>query len=344
MARFTVACVFMAALLVQPLKAATHYVGTCRTGSFQTISAAINDPNTVSGDTIDVCPGAYQEQVIISKSLTLQGIISLNSSSIRIGPPAVTPPAVLSSVLATALVPAIWVTATDGPVNIKNVTSPAFCSLPSGELGVAFYYASGTSGTLSHVRATGCGAGVWVENASDNIEGFTIANSVIDGPIICGTTPCSMKYGIVAASQQPPNTIPVLSTTISDNQIQEAVYGIYLSGPGVGTVSGNSFSYTDIVAAHTYGIYDLAPAVAVSNNTLIAVPAASAFTGVFIGAANASITNNKITSRIGVDFNCLPARVTGNTITAINGLYNVPGSFAGSNYFFNTATIRSGGC
>lgn len=343
MARFTVACVFMAALLVQPLTAATHYVGTCRTGSFQTISAAMNDPNTVSGDTIDVCPGAYQEQVIISKAVTLQGITSHNSSSTLIAPAATTP-AVLSSVLATALVPAIWVTATDGPVNIRNLTSPALCSLPSGELGVAFYYASGTSGTLSHVRAKGCGVGVWVENASDNIEAVTIANSVIGGPIFCGTSPCPMKYGIVAASQQPPNTIPVLNTTISGNQIQEAIYGIYLSGPGVGTVSGNSIVYSGVVPVFAYGIYDLAPAVAVSNNTLIAANDSGAFTGVFIAAANASITNNKITARIGVNFNCLSASVTGNTITATNGLYNVPALFAGTNSFFNTLTNRSGGC
>lgn len=340
MARFTVACIFTAALLVQSLTATTHYVGPCKKGSFQTISAAINDTNTITGDIIDVCPGTYPEQVIISKSLTLQAITSNNSSSVLVPGNAGT---TTSSVLATVLEPSVWVTATDGPVKINNILSEGHC-FQSGVTGVAFYFASGTSGTLNHIRAEGCGAGVWVENSSGNIEGVTIENSVIGGVCIdvknCGGT-VALTYGIVAASQQPQNTIPVLSATITGNQIQDVVYGIYLVG-GAGSVSGNSIAHNGILNDQAYGVYDLAPATTVSNNTVIA--ASGVFTGVVIGAANASIKNNKITSGIGVNFNCLAATVSGNTINASLGLYKVPNILVGTNSFFNTGTIRSGGC
>jgi nitrous oxidase accessory protein NosD len=57
-----------------PLAAQTYYVGTCKSGSFPTIRAAVNSSSVTPGSTIKICAGVYQEQVIISKNLTLQGI------------------------------------------------------------------------------------------------------------------------------------------------------------------------------------------------------------------------------------------------------------------------------
>src|SRR5207248_10194364 len=65
-------------LAAQPLIAATYYEGTCKGGSYGTISAAVAD--VPAGSIINVCPGTYPEQVVISKALTLQGIVSGNSS------------------------------------------------------------------------------------------------------------------------------------------------------------------------------------------------------------------------------------------------------------------------
>ena len=56
----------------QPVFAATFFVGTCKAGAFGSINAAI--AAVPSGSTINVCPGTYAEQVVISKALTLQGI------------------------------------------------------------------------------------------------------------------------------------------------------------------------------------------------------------------------------------------------------------------------------
>ena len=51
---------------------ATLTVGTCPGAGFPTIQSAVNAAH--SGDIVDVCPGAYPEQVSINKSLTLEGI------------------------------------------------------------------------------------------------------------------------------------------------------------------------------------------------------------------------------------------------------------------------------
>jgi hypothetical protein len=65
---------------------ATLTVGTCPGGGFSTIQSAINAAS--SGDTVDVCPGAYPEQVSINKSLTLEGIRVGGQDAAVVEPPA----------------------------------------------------------------------------------------------------------------------------------------------------------------------------------------------------------------------------------------------------------------
>ena len=61
-------------------------VGTCPGAGFSTIQSAINAAS--SGDTVDVCPGAYPEQVSINKSLTLEGIRVGGQDAAVVEPPA----------------------------------------------------------------------------------------------------------------------------------------------------------------------------------------------------------------------------------------------------------------
>jgi len=230
----------------------------------------------------------------------------------------------------------VWVTAPG--VTVKNIfaLAAAACQNTIGATPVGFFYASGSSGTLNHVATSGCGDGIWVENASTDILGITIENSLVTG---------FQVYGIVAASKQPANTIPVLSATIRGNRIQEAIYGIYLDAVG-GITSGNIINAEgrDNQSTATYGIWDAAPA-SVTGNTILAD--SNIASGIKINLTNASVTNNFVTStgNIGIDFSCLAVtNVTGNTLTAIYGISNVPGTFTGANIFFNTYQNRSGGC
>lgn len=338
MARFTIWATFAMMLMVQYSVATTRYVGSCKvsTGFFSTITDAVNASNPSGGDTVAVCPGTYNEQVKISIPLTLQGLSSHGSSQVLING-GTNPTATSSTVLGTQFAPAVWVTSTG--VNIKNilaanVPNDGFCGS-----GVGVYYASGSSGTLTEVASGGCGlANIWVENSSSDIQGVTIENSLIGG----GT------YGIVAASKQPAGTIPVLGATLTGNQIQSTVYGIYLYAVG-GTISGNFITsngqsgFTGPAPA-TYGIWDAAPA-SVTGNTIL--DGSTVATAIKIAVANASVTNNFVTSagNIAIDFSCFAAtNVTGNTINAEYGIYRVPSTFTGTNTFFSTLHNRTGGC
>jgi pectin methylesterase-like acyl-CoA thioesterase len=80
----TIWLLFVLAVCAYPAAASTYYVGTCKSGSFATISAAVNSSSVAPGSTVEVCPGTYNEQVIISKPLTLRGITANNSSGVYI--------------------------------------------------------------------------------------------------------------------------------------------------------------------------------------------------------------------------------------------------------------------
>lgn len=330
---------FLATILAIPsnLQAATYYVGNCKSGSFASISAAVNSPNVAPGSIIDVCPGSYVEQIVISKPLTLQGITAGGSNRVTIEP--ISPASLvttITAVLGRTLAPNVWITATGGPVNINNITVFDFGgnTCPSPALVVGIYYASGSSGTLNHVATsqTGllhCGVGVWAENADLAGGGsVTIKNSDIEAD----------GYGIVAAGgPHEVGTIPLMFVTISGNEVLQSGLGMYLYAAG-GSVSGNFVKTTDqLTSLGEIGISDAAPNVTISGNTLI-----TANSGIDILSPGATITSNKIIDG-GINFHCLLANVTSNTFY-VQGMRSVPTSFTGTNSFYDTLTIRSGGC
>ena len=229
---------------VYPATAGTYYVGSCKSGSFSTISAAVSSPSVAPGSTILICAGQYNEQVIISKDLTLKG---LNSSTADGGNGAtILPPDILQTttspifsflknpVLGGTLAPVIWVTA--GTVTIQNVVVNCAAEVcGSYPKMVGFYYASGASGTLNHVGFFDGGGGrsavgIWAENASFTHTAVTVENSY-------------SSAGIVAASLLVP--YGTLTVTIKGNQVfptsPDGTYSIYLHSVS-GTVESNLVS------------------------------------------------------------------------------------------------------
>src|ERR1700734_2056459 len=69
-------------------QASTVEVGSCipTLAHFSTIQAAVNASPV--GGTVDVCPGTYAEQVMITNKLTLVGVLSGTSDAAVIVPPA----------------------------------------------------------------------------------------------------------------------------------------------------------------------------------------------------------------------------------------------------------------
>lgn len=99
---FTISCLTVVALIAlggQAFSVVTNYavVGACTapnppthpTEVYATISAAVTAPASVAGTVIEICPGTYQEQVVITKKLTLDGVASPSTSdAVVIAPPA----------------------------------------------------------------------------------------------------------------------------------------------------------------------------------------------------------------------------------------------------------------
>jgi hypothetical protein len=353
------------AVAAQPLVAATYYVGGCKIGAFGSISAAV--AGVPAGSTIDVCPGTYAEQVVISKALTLQGIFSNNSSQAVITVPSGGLATTSSLVFGTG---AAQVEVTSGPVTITNITvdGTASSNCPSGAY-VGIFYASGSSGTVNEVETrnqncNGEGLGIVAENGAGATQSVTIENSNINN---------NTYAGIFACSNQTPST---LTASIKSNYVAGGGSGIVTYCNVGGSVSGN------IVAASGYGVWAVSPSSLVSKNTVtggivgIEVDGAATvsgntingaqFGGIFVYAAG-TVTSNNISNSgsygidfglngatiktniitqtpVGIEFNCNTGTVSGNTINgATTGIDTVPAAFTGINKFYNVGTVRTGG-
>ena len=349
MKRSLLLSLFALALIATPAVAGTFYVGTCHANSFATISAAVNSSKVVSGSTIKVCPGTYPEQIVISKSLTLEGTTAetsgrtLDTAEIQIVQFS-TPTTTANSLLfGNQLLPVVWVTA--GVVNFSNIVIQSAITLNQSStcptLTGGIFYASGSSGTVNHssiFSTGGCSVAIWAENASADSESIKIENSLIE----------TDYRGIVALDAQETNNVSLLTNTITGNQISNSIIGIYLLNTR-GTVSGNSI--TNAITAE--GFFDtainlLTPATAVTDNTIVLVGGV----GIDMNSSGSTITGNKIwalgaptsNNLIGIDMECNAGTVTGNTISAFNGIFGAPKNFTGKNIFWTTGAQILSGC
>src|SRR5262252_4749749 len=77
----------VAMLLTASALGITYQVGTCRQTLiiFPTISAAVN--GVPSGSTIEICPGTYPEQVVITQPLTLEEVPGVSGEVVIVVPP-----------------------------------------------------------------------------------------------------------------------------------------------------------------------------------------------------------------------------------------------------------------
>jgi hypothetical protein len=384
MRRLHVALSFLVLILgAQPLVAVTYYVThqptlLCTNNKtdysiFITIQDAVTQ--VPAGSTINVCPGTYPEQVVISQPVTLRGVNYGGQSQVVIAMPStgLTP---TSSIYFSSVGAQVQVTA--GPVTISNITvdgTAESSNCPSDTFYFGIFYSSGSSGTVNGVEARNqncnpLGIGIGAENGPGAAKSVTIENSYTSA---AGVT------GIYACSEESPST---LSASIKSNNITGSEYGIFLPCPGLtGSISGNALN----VVENSVGILTSSSAT-VSGNTVIGpangvgisvngAPDVSDNTiqgaewGVYLydagtiasnhilnsggygiyfatGVTDATVKSNTITGgSVGIEFNCTANTVSGNTINGVTtGLGSVPASFTGANTFYNTGITTSGGC
>jgi len=337
-------------LAVQPLLASTVQVGTCKPHlkSFSTISDAVGSVS--AGSTIEVCPGTYAEQVTIARQLTLEGVTVGTANQVLITVPTagLLPNAV--SMFGEAVAAQIFVQGADD-VDITNIAVDG----TGGDMGctgnlwiAGIFYGSGSSGTVDRVRASGqvngtCGVGIWAENGDSRTKWITIENSSVYNVDSSGIFAGSGGTPTLSVNVNNDVVNPIIGTAgiiaesvngqIHDNDISNASVGVFDGAPAV-SVSANTIMTT------VYGMWLASGGSAVNNEV------SSSSIGVLLAAPGATVQNNRVMSSAiaGVDMGCFSAKVSGNFVNdAAIGIAQARAGI-GSNAFANTATTVTDGC
>lgn len=353
----------------------TLVVGTCKPHqkSYTTIGAAVKAAQ--SGSTIQVCPGTYTEQVVITIPLTLKGI-----SAPPLGNPTIVAPADFTTTLSTgpASMIAVDTGGAKGSVDIQGLAIDATNACPSGHgevSGILYISSNGTiSNTVIQNIPYACeGAGIWAENDGSRTMTLTAQNNVIqnfpDG------------YGIGAFSGPSSGS---LNFQVQGNVISDALYGTVFSTNGRGVcASANAISgFTgyamyvsdastidrNVITGGAFGVWINGNGSTVTNNTLndagqggIYIEANDTTTvasnrilgdrdfttpsgrGIVDLSPSAIIQSNTIGYLgYGIELPCNATSVNGNSIfNSIVGINGVPANASLTNNFFNVATPQA---
>jgi Right handed beta helix region len=170
------------ALAPKTASAAMLRVGSCPGATFSTIQAAVNA--SAGGDTVQICPGTYREQVTIAKNLTLVGIESNTADAAVITSPKV---GMIPNVPDVESPIAAGIAVRLALVNIANVvvdgSKNGFKSCSVDVVGIFF---QNTTGSIDHVATrnqelgpglSGCqdGEGIWIQGKGT----VTVTNSSV---------------------------------------------------------------------------------------------------------------------------------------------------------------------
>ena len=323
--------VFLGVLLCSalPAFATTVVVGTCmpKLVGYDSIADAVEGAPV--GSVIEICPGVHEEQVVISKSLTLKGITVGNS-----GYPVLTPPASGLVVNAIGLnVPSFWspgwgfaaqiLIQGGATVNISDLTLDAMgtnqCAPPTF-VGVMVQDASASLSEVSvknQFQFDTCldsflGVGILSQNDTAGPTTIAVKESTFvnaaqafeaDGANITSTVTGNSFLGNPANNL---NAISILfgNSTIQSNDITDfnypaagtsiynASYGVFLTCATGGTPS---WTVTGNAIGNTQvGIYDACTTsgVSLASNTISSAP----LIGIYASATSGVVQGNHIRS------------------------------------------------
>ena len=341
---------FAAAGFAQTASTGTVYaVGTCKPSlpSYQTISAAIA---AVPAPTmVQICPGNYPEQVVITQGVTLQGITSGGAGQVVLSFPPGGFNAEATGLQGWNLYPQVWVNNATGPVTISDITIDTNFGGLLFATGVGILFQN-TAGTLNRVTVrdivfNSLDVGVYLEGGPSNPT-VTVQNSTMHTigswgiyaeSLASGTSLTTVLKSNFASAN---NTAIYLdsgsSSTVTNNIINGSDNGILTNAGATGSVSGNT------TVASGVGIAAGADGVSITGNKIMG----SLVKGISVTTGAAAIQQNSIISApVGIDFGCTSnANVNSNILSEIqSGLNNVPSGVTTTNTYFNVGVIRSAG-
>jgi len=349
----------------QPLSASvTYIVGTCKSGTrFSTIQSALDAapaPNTV-----EVCPGQYNEQITISKPVTLEGISLGSADQVRIYTPAgglkVNAEIYTGDTVLTPAAAQIFVENAGGSVNLTNlvVNGVANGQSGSGAFVIGILYQQ-TPGTINHViafnqnGANTVGWGIYLQGGSSDplvtVENCSLYDFSQGAIWAIGTTDAPNLRAVIennfvsSASQSTYDIVAEESTnsTVSGNVVSGGLYGIYIVTTE-GSVSGNTILGSEI------GIDLTVDGASLKSNKMygtiltgITIEAPSLSVSVVQGNTIRSVMNPNQGGGTGIDLGChniSSSLVHSNTfMDSIYGYGNAPAGFSGSNTFSGVFT------
>jgi len=243
----------------QDANAATRQVGTCtsRHPQYMSIQSAVSAAN--SGDVIQICPGVYQEQVVIPQNMTLENVTGMASPTVASPPAGLT--ANVTDLYATPTAAQIAVIPTLAPakVNIKNlIVDGSGNNITTCAIDLVGIYYQNAGGTISGNTAQnqllppgyqGCQGGLAISVESETagtptatITGNTVTNFDKNGITVGSadsnaTITNNIVTGVGATDVTAQNGIQVgynATARVTGNQVSGFIYtGPYYGSSGI---------------------------------------------------------------------------------------------------------------
>jgi len=315
---------FMFALGAPELHATTltYIVGTCKAGTqFSTIQAALN--KSPAADVIEVCPGTYPEQLTIINAVTLEGIVSGNTSAIQITSPAAglkTNATINGSDPAAAHV---FVKNATAAVNLTNlIVDSTNNKVPADVFLVGVLYQH-SSGTVNHViarhqQAGGLGFGIYMEGGTSNpsvtvencsVHDFDFGGIYVTGPL--GPTDIVEEPGATSEIATGQITAKVVNNFVQSTAT--SAHNMLFGSSTLVTVTGN-LSIGAPNAPGNFGMtVDANSGSVISANTIIGTQ-----TGISLQDDGPFLKSNKMYQLTGdgifLNVNLTTSQITGNTV------------------------------
>ena len=305
-------CVLFAVAMITaagPAHATARYVGTCvkEPHMYPTISLAV--AASVPNDRINVCPGTYPEQVVISIPLFLAGMEDFTATGVLDRAVITLPPNptifVTSQFNGDMFVPQILVQnvnqAGSFGVVISNLTvdgsanpagEPLFCKgvgLSPGLVGI-FYDATNNAppyqGIIGDVTTrnqqtqnVGCGYGIWVENDGPTNQSVTIQNNSVH----------DFDLGGITAVTGPPGAAAALTVTIKGNSVHATAACAECSPYGIEAQAIDGTIESNIVTGGDVGIINGLSTISITKNTVAGVLLG---TGIMLSGGSTAASND----------------------------------------------------